>query len=98
MFMLEIDMELAERLKILIDTSVYIVGIYNDNIANENIGHELRHLMADNIVVLNNMLEQAENLQLFDQDDPEIINLTEELFEVFNDCIVKNTEIVNQIH
>lgn len=90
-------MDVREKLQTLIETSNDILNVYHDHMGNKNISIQLRHVMADNIILLGNMISYANNLALFDQSEQEILYLSEELFSTFNECVIKNIKIFNHL-
>jgi hypothetical protein len=90
-------MNVTERLQTLVETANEILSVYHQNMGNKIISLQLRNTMGDNIIILENMVSDANNLALFDQNDPEIEKMNEELFVLFNDCVMKNIKIFNHL-
>lgn len=90
-------MNVTERLQTLVETAKDILNVYHENMGNKNISLTLRQALGDNIMTLEAMINDAENLSLFDQNESSIIQLSEDLFVVFNTCVIKNIKIFNYL-
>jgi hypothetical protein len=90
-------MNVTERLQALVETANDIITVYHQNMGNKNITAQLRNVLADNILLLESMMHDANNLALFDQTDPDIIKLSDDLFVVFNEAIMENIKIFHYL-
>lgn len=90
-------MDVTERLQALVETANDIITVYHQHMGSKKITAQLRNVMADNIILLESMMHDASNLALFDQEDTEIVKLSEDLFVVFNEAIMENIKIFHYL-
>lgn len=90
-------MDVTERLQALVETASDIITVYHENMGSKKITMQLRDVMANNIILLESMMHDAKNLALFDQEDPEINRMSNDLFVVFNEAIMENIKIFHYL-
>ena len=90
-------MDVTERLQALVETANDIITVYHEHMGSKKITAQLRNVLADNIILLESMTHDANNLALFNQEDPEIIKLSDDLFVVFNEAIMENIKIFHYL-
>jgi len=90
-------MNVTERLQALVETADDIIKVYHENMGSKAISIQLKNVMADNILLLESMTHDSKNLALFDQEDPDIMKMSEDLFLIFNEAIMENIKIFHYL-
>ena len=90
------QLDVVDKIQILMESANYALKIYNDNIDNDKFTPELRQVMASNIITLSSMVEQSFSMMSLKSSHPKENELLEKHFDNFNELIWLNSDLIEK--